>query len=103
MSTWSSTCSPVNRRVSRRSCSPATVIGATGPSADSSGAPRYGLASTSPSKIESTSGSTSPCRTGPGSGNAPLRYIIPTAQRVYEGSWIRAATSSLADDEMNSG
>jgi hypothetical protein len=32
-----------------------------------------------------------------------LRYIIPTAQRVYAGSWIRAATSSLAEDEMNSG
>jgi hypothetical protein len=32
-----------------------------------------------------------------------LRYIIPTAQRVYEGSWIRAATNSLAEDEMKSG
>ena len=45
----------------------------------------------------------SPCRSDPGSGNAPLRYIIPTAQRVYAGSWIRAATSSLAEDEMNRG
>ena len=82
ISTCSSACSPVNRRVSRRSCSPATEIGDTGPSADSSGSPRYGLESTSPSKIASTLGSMSPCRSGPGRGNAPLRYIIPTAQRV---------------------
>jgi hypothetical protein len=103
ITTWSAACSPMNRRVSRCSCSPATEIGVTGPSADSSGSPRYGLDEMSPSRIASTLGSMSPCRTGPGRGNAPLRYIIPTPQRVYAGSWIRAATSSLAEDEMNRG
>ncbi len=82
MSTWSDACSPMNSRVSRLSCSPATEIGVTGPSADSRGSPRYGLGAASPSKIASTLGSMSPSGSGPGSGNAPLRYIIPTAQRV---------------------
>jgi hypothetical protein len=82
ISTWSDACSPMNRRVSLLSRSPATEIGATGPSADSRGSPRYGLAATIPSKIASTLGSMSPSRSGPGRGKAPLRYIIPTAQRV---------------------
>ncbi len=82
ITTWSAACSPMNRRVSRRSSSPATEIDVTGPSADSSGSPRYGLDPTRLSKIASTLGSMSPCRSAPGSGNAPLRYIIPTAQRV---------------------